>query len=71
MTEAATDELWIHAGFTYSQQIAEEVNKSKTARTFEEIVPKAYWEFSKVFSEQESDRLPCRGQGSHELGVRS
>jgi hypothetical protein len=35
----------------YLQKIAEEAGKTKCERTFEEIVPEQYWDFSKVFSE--------------------
>jgi hypothetical protein len=62
--------LWIAAGFTYSQKVAEEANKSKRARTFEEIVPEHYWDFSKMFSEQESDRLPKHKLYDHTIDLK-
>jgi len=44
-------EVWIAAGYTYSQAIAEEAGKEKQKKTFEEIVPEEYWGYAKVFSE--------------------
>jgi hypothetical protein len=65
-----TDELWITAGFTYSQKVTEEANKSKRAWTFKEIVPEQYQDFSKVFSEQESDRLPEHKPYDHTIDLK-
>jgi hypothetical protein len=56
--ENTSEEVWCAAGYTYSQKIAEEAGKEKRSRSFEEIVPEPYREFAKVFSEQESERLP-------------
>ena len=50
----AADEVWCAATFTYSTELAAKA-KDKTTRTFEEMVPRQYQEFSKVFSEQESE----------------
>ena len=58
MIEHSTDEMWIAAGFTYSQAIAEEKGKSKQSKTFEELVPEQYRDFTKVFSEEASQCLP-------------
>jgi hypothetical protein len=55
--DTSQDEIFCLAGFTYSQQIAEKANKAKGIRTFEEMVPKEYRDFAKVFSEEESHRL--------------
>lgn len=52
-----TDELWILAGYTYSQAIAVEANKEKYAKSFEQLVPAEYHRHKKVFSEEESTRL--------------
>jgi hypothetical protein len=53
------EEVWCAASFTYSQKIAEEVNKQKETKPLEEIVPEPYrHKYGKVFSEQESERLP-------------
>ena len=56
--ETSQDEVHCLAGFMYAQQIAEKVNKAKGKRTFKEMVPEHYQDFEKVFSEEESQRLP-------------
>ncbi|KAJ3533934.1 hypothetical protein NMY22_g7130 [Coprinellus aureogranulatus] len=56
--EHLTDDLWCAAGYTFSQQIAEEAFKSKPVKTFEEMVPPWYRQHAHVFSEKESERLP-------------
>jgi hypothetical protein len=48
--EDSTDQLWCAAGFTYSQQIAEQVQKDKPQRTFEEMVPPQYRQHASVFA---------------------
>ncbi|KAK1218004.1 hypothetical protein PQX77_019322 [Marasmius sp. AFHP31] len=53
--ENCHDNLWIAAGYTYSQQIAEQASKGKPKQTFEEMVPPEYWGSKKVFSEEESE----------------
>ena len=55
ITEEQSDEVWCAAGFTYSQQLAEKAQKSKPVKTFEEMVPEQYRDFSKVFSKEESN----------------
>ena len=52
------EEVWCAAGYTYSQQIAEAVNAKKEKKNFEQAVPLEYQDFRKVFSEEESERLP-------------
>lgn len=68
--ENTTDELWCHAGFTYSTKLAAEANKAKVHRTFEEMVPKEYHEHSKVFSEEESHRLPQHQPWDHTIDLK-
>lgn len=63
------EEVWCCAGYTYSQKIAEEANKSKVTKSFEEMVPEAYRSFSKVFSEWESERLPAHKPWDHAIGL--
>lgn len=60
ITDTFSDEVWCAAGFTHSQRIAEEAAKAKAVapKTFEEMVPKPYHTFKRVFSENESQRLP-------------
>jgi hypothetical protein len=57
LVEEVTDTLWCAAGYTYSQQIAEEANRAKGECTFEEMVPERYWQHAAVLSETESERL--------------
>ena len=45
------DELWMCAGYTYSQKIAEDQHKGDQAKTLEEMVPEEYRRYTKVFSE--------------------
>jgi hypothetical protein len=65
-----TDEMWCAAGYTYSQQIAEEASKGKALRTLDEIVPEHYQDFSKVFSEEESNRLPTHKAYDHVIDLK-
>jgi hypothetical protein len=65
-----TDEMWCAAGYTYSQQIAEEASKGKASRTLDEIVPEHYRDFSKVFSEEESNRLPTHKAYDHVIDLK-
>lgn len=67
--EEKEDEVWCAAGFTYSQRIAEKVNKAKAEKTFEEMVPKEYRGFAKVFSEQEAHRLPAHKPWDHAIDL--
>ena len=68
--ENTSEEVWCAAGYTYSQKIAEEAGKEKRSRTFEEIVPEPYREFAKVFSEQESERLPEHKPWDHTVDLK-
>jgi hypothetical protein len=65
-----TDEMWCATGYTYSQQIAEEASKGKALRTLDEIVPEHYWDFSKVFSKEESNRLPTHKVYDHVIDLK-
>jgi hypothetical protein len=67
--ETSQDEIFCLAGFTYSQQIAEKANKAKGIRTFEEMVPKEYRDFAKVFLEEESHRLPKHQPWDHAIDL--
>lgn len=64
-----SDEVWIAAGYTYSQQLAEEAHKSKPVRTLEEMVPEEYRQYAKVFSEAESERLPAHKPWDHAIDL--
>jgi len=66
----APEEVWIAAGYTYSQAIAEKTGKEKKKRSFEEIVPEEYREYAKVFSEQESEQLPKHQPWDHTIDLK-
>ena len=68
--ENSSDELYLAAGFTYSQAIAEGANKVKSEKTFEELVPEHYWHYRKVFSELESERLPEHKPYDHTIDLK-
>lgn len=63
------EEVWCAAGYTYSQQIAEQANQSKPQRTFEEMIPKEYREHAAVFSEEESHWLPEHKPWDHAIDL--
>ena len=74
--EHATDELWCHAGFTInasttkSTELAAKDHESRPAQTFEELVPEAYHEFAKVFSDEEAQRLPQHQDWDHTIDLK-
>jgi hypothetical protein len=63
------DEVFCMAGFTYSQKITEKANIAKGKKTFEEMVPAPYRDFAKVFSEEESQRLPDHQPWDHMIDL--
>lgn len=67
LLEDTSDQLWCAAGFTYSQQIAEQIEKEKPVKTFEEMVPAQYRQHAHVFSEFESQRLPEHKPWDHAI----
>ena len=67
--DSSQDELFCLAGFTYSQQITEKAIAAKGKKTFKEMVPKQYWDFAKVFSEEESQRLPRHQPWDHAIDL--
>jgi hypothetical protein len=52
-----TNELWCYAGFTLFTKLATKANKAKAKKTFEQMVSKEYYKYSKVFSEIDLHRL--------------
>ena len=70
LVEDCTDEIYVGAGYTYSQAIAAKQDEGKRARTYEEIVPEYAREFDKVFSEEESHRLPARRPWDHAVELK-
>ncbi len=67
--DTVQDEVYCLAGFMYSQQIAEQAHATKPKKTFEEMVPKHYRDFTKVFSEEESQRLPEHQPWDHAIDL--
>src|ERR1700761_30377 len=67
--DTSQDKLFCLAGFTYSQQIAEKAIAAKGKKTFEEMVPPQYRDFAKVFSEEESQRLPAHQPWDHTINL--
>ena len=68
--DVRSDELWCCAGMTYSTKIAAEANQAKARKTFEEMVPKEYHRHAKVFSEEESYRLPQHQPWDHAIDLK-
>lgn len=68
--EDMTDELWCAAGFTYSAKLAEKAGRGKATHSFVDIVPEEYWQYSKVFSEVESERLPKHCPYDHPIELK-
>ena len=67
--KSSQDELFCLAGFTYSQQITEKAIAAKGQKMFKEMVPKQYWDFAKVFSEEESQCLPQHQPWDHAIDL--
>jgi hypothetical protein len=66
----ASEELWLAAGYTYSQEIAEKAHQAKAKKSFEEMIPPQYRKFAKVFSEEESHRLPEHKPWDHAIELK-
>ena len=69
--EDTTDELWCYAGYTLSTKLAAEKNLAKDKQTFEQMVPPQYRQYKKVFSEEESHRLPQHQPWDHTIDLKS
>ena len=67
--DSSQDKVFCLAGFTYSQQIAEKAIAAKGKKMFEEMVPEQYWDFAKVFSEEESQCLPWHQPWDHAIDL--
>jgi hypothetical protein len=68
--EDPTERLWCAAGYTYSTELAEKAGEDKRKRTFEEIVPREFQRYAKVFSEAESERLPEHKSYDHAIDLK-
>jgi predicted aspartyl protease len=71
LLEDFTDEIWCCASMTYSTQLAAEVNEKKYGRPLEEMVPTKYLKHKKVFSEEESHRLPKHQPWDHAIDLKT
>jgi hypothetical protein len=65
-----SERLWCAVGYSYSAELAEKAGKEKRKCTFEEIVPKDYRQYAKVFSEAESKRLPDHKSYNHAINLK-
>ena len=68
--EHATEELWCNASYTYSTELAAKAKGKETQRSLEEMIPEPYRDFAKVFSEQESERLPQHQSWDHPIDLK-
>lgn len=67
--EDKNDKLYIQAGYTYSQQIAENAKKGQTVKELCETIPSYYAEYDQVFSKEESNRLPKHQPWDHSIDL--
>ena len=66
------DEVWcrtIIGKTTVAQQLAEQAT-DKVKRTWQELVPRRYHKFSRVFSEQDSEKFPDRRPWDHAIDLK-
>lgn len=64
------DELWLCAGYTFSQQITKKQNSEKETKILEKMIPAEYRRYTKVFSEEESHRLPKHKPWDHTIELK-
>ena len=80
--EHATEELWCHASFTCNDEtiaattniateLAAKKHESEAPRSFEEVVPEAYRDFTKVFSDTEAQRMPQHQAWDHSIDLKA
>ncbi|ETW80302.1 hypothetical protein HETIRDRAFT_229282, partial [Heterobasidion irregulare TC 32-1] len=55
---------------TNSQKLAEEASKGKPELSFEEIVPKEYWSYRKVFKGRKPGKLPPKRPWDHKIELK-
>lgn len=53
-----------------STELAEEAAKDKVQKSFEEIVPKAYWDYKAVFDDKASKRFPTSKPWDHHIELK-
>ena len=61
------DKIWINLKISESQKLAQKAAEGKVERTTEELVPEAFHEYLKVFSEEESNRFPKSKPWNHKI----
>ncbi|VDC06456.1 unnamed protein product, partial [Peniophora sp. CBMAI 1063] len=62
--------VYIRAGFTRSQELAEEHAAQAPAKSFEELVPEQYRPWIKVFDKKVSERLPEHSRHDHTIDLK-
>ena len=67
--EHGSDQVWCLAGYTLSQKIAEQKEKAKGERTFEQMVPRRYHKWQKIFSDEVARRLPKHQPWDHKIDL--
>ena len=67
--DTSQDKVYCLASFTYSQQIAKKAIAAKGKKTFEEMVPAQYRDFTKVFSDKVSQHLPEHQPWDHTIDL--
>jgi hypothetical protein len=65
-----TNKLWCCTRFTLSTELATKANEAKANKTFEQMVPKEYHKYSKVFSEVNSHHLPQHHPWDHAIDLK-
>ena len=68
--EHTSDELWVAASYTLSTELAAERNKEKYGKPLESMIPTEYLNHRKVFSEEESQRLPKHQPWDHSIDLK-
>lgn len=68
--EDSTDQLWCVAGYTYSTELAKKADENKWKCTFEEIVPREFQQYAKVFSEAEFECLSEHKSYDHAINLK-
>ena len=65
------EQLWYAAGYIYFTELAEKAGEGKQKCTFEEIVPKEFRQYAKVFSKVKSECLPEHKPYNHIIDLKS
>jgi predicted aspartyl protease len=60
----------INAGFTVSQQLAQEAHKDDVKKSFEDMVPPQYRDYHHIFSKKASERFPLAKPWDHAIDLK-